>query len=277
MRNILALTDYSTLSELAVNAAFKLAKQYEAGLTIYHNSIKGDLIEFREKEEILIKNIDQSTEKSVTNLAVWKSLAKEHEIQPTILIGSGKIQKNIAIIVQKYAIDMIVMGSSGAGGKKEYLWGSNTQRVVENVDCPVLVIKKEMADYRLDNIVFASSFNIEDKEVFTYFLDLIKPPKDATIHLLTIDTISFFNQPSSLMKEVFKDYEKLALPYKTETHFYPGYSVDAGIRKFLKEVQPDILVMSNRVNKPIKHALQGNETLRAVNHSEFPVLTIDYK
>ena len=277
MRHILALTDYSSLSELSVIAAFKLAKQYEAKLTIYHNAIKGDLLEYKDAEDIQIKTIDQNAENKVTNMAVWKALAAEHKIQPTILFGAGKIIQNIDKIVEKYEIDMIIMGSSGAGGKKEYLWGSNTQRVVENVDCPVLIIKKEMADYRLDNIVFASSFNKEDKEVFTYFLDLIKPPKDATIHLLTVDTISFFNQPSPLMKEVFKDYQELALPYKTESHFYPGYSVDAGIRKFLKEVQPDILVMSNRFNKPIKHALQGNETLRAVNHSEFPVLTIDYK
>ena len=277
MRSILALTDYSTLSEFAITAAFKLAKQYGAELTIFHNSMAGELIEYGVEHDLQIKTIEPNSEDNTSNLVAWNALATEHKIQPTILFGSGKILKNIDHIVQKYDIDIIIMGSTGAGGKKEYLWGSNTQRVVENVDCPVLIIKKEMSDYRLDNIVFASSFNKEDKEVFSYFLNLINPPKDAIIHLLTVDTDSFFNQPSPLMKEVFKDYQKLAQPYKTEAHFYQGYSVDAGIRKFLHEVNPDILVMSNRFNKPIKHALQGNETLRAVNHSEFPVLTIDYK
>ena len=44
MKHILTLTDFSKVAENAVEAAFVFAKQYDADLTIYHNSVDGDLI-----------------------------------------------------------------------------------------------------------------------------------------------------------------------------------------------------------------------------------------
>lgn len=37
-------------------------------------------------------------------------------------------------------IDLIIMGSNGATGIKEIIFGSNTLKVIRNVDCPILVI-----------------------------------------------------------------------------------------------------------------------------------------
>lgn len=169
------------------------------------------------------------------------------------------------------------MGSSVAGGKKEYVWGSNTEKIVKHVDIPVMVIKKPIKKYTLNNIVFASSFDTNERDILKYALNLLQPPKDAVIHLLSVDTSSFFTQPMGLMKTAMKEIETLVEPYNTKSHFYVDYSIEAGIRHFLEEVQPDILIMSNKNEKPIKRFLSGNNTIRAINHSDFPVLSIDYR
>ncbi|MDF1698417.1 MAG: universal stress protein [Saprospiraceae bacterium] len=277
MKHILTLTDFSQLAENAVEAAFLFAKKYGAELTIYHNSEDGDLIMYELVGDPEIEHF--TLKKSITTPPVskWKQLAKKHNVTARYLTGSADFIKKIFDITEILEIDLIVMGSSGAGGRKEIIWGSNTEKVVKHVDIPVLVIKKPITDYRLKNIVFASAFDTKEKEVLKFALNLLNPPADATIHLLSIDTSSFFTQPMALMKTAMEDFVEVAKPYIVKKHFYKDYSIDAGIRHFMEDVKADLLVMSNRNEKPIKRMISGNNTLKAINHSDFPVLSIDYR
>lgn len=277
MKHILTLTDFSEVAEDAVRSAFRFASDNNARLTIYHRLHKSDTVQINPENRTSIVSMDREATPRSRYLDKWYAIAKEHKVKLDYVLGQGSLVKDIRTIAENRNIDLIIMGSKGAAGKKEYLWGSHAERVIENVDCPVLVLKKPMKDYRLDNIVFASSFDEKDKPVFQFFLDFIKPPTDSVIHLLLVNTLSYFSQPTILVKEAMADFEELAKPFNVQSHFYPDYSVDAGIRHFLKEVDPDILVMSNKYNKPLKHALSGSETIRAVNHTDFPILSVDYK
>lgn len=277
MKHILTLTDFSDIAENAVEAAFVFAKQYGADLTIYHNSVDGDLIMYELMGEPEIEHFTINESVRTAPISRWKALAKKHDVVARYVTGSADFIKKIFDITAILEIDLIIMGSSGAGGRREIIWGSNTEKVVKHVDIPVLVIKKPIDRFKVDNIVFASSFDTNEREVLKYALDLIKPPADATVHLLSIDTSSFFTQPMALMKSAMKEFETIAAPYKAKSHFYKDYSVEAGIRHFMEEVQPDLLIMSNRNEKPVKRFLQGSNTIKAINHSDFPVLSIDYR
>ena len=277
MKQILTLTDFSAIAEGAVEAAFIYAKQFGAELTIYHNSVDGDLIMFELIGDPEIEHFTLNNQIKTAPIDKWKQLARKHNVTARYLTGSADFIKKIFDITAILEIDLIVMGSAGAGGRKEIIWGSNTEKVVKHVDIPVLVIKKPIKKYRLDNIVFASAFDTSDREVLTYALKLLKPPSSATIHLLSIDTSSFFTQPMALMKTAMKEFESLVEPYNVKSHFYKDYSIDAGIRHFMEDQNADLLIMSNRNEKPIKRLLSGNSTIKAINHSEFPVLSIDFR
>lgn len=276
MKNILTLTDYSPVAENAVEASYVFSKSYKTNLYIYHNSTDGDLIEYSLANTNAL-NITSLEDNSDCPIEKWKELSINHQVNATLLHGSGNLLKNVESIIKKYNIDLVIMGSTGAGGKKEYIWGTNTEKVIHEIDCPVLVIKKPMNDYRIDNIVFASSFDSNEREVFKFAMNLLSPPKDATVHLLSIDTLSYFTQPTIVMKQAMKEFEELAAPYKVKSHFYQDYSIDAGIRHFLQEIKPDLLIMSNKDTSPVKRFIKGSNTIRAVHHADFPVLTIDYK
>lgn len=276
MKNILTLTDYSSIAENAVETAFVFSKNYNTNLYIYHNNIDGEVTEYN------LSNTDKlsfTTLKGELNCPIvnWKELCNEYNVNATVLQGYGNLVKNVSDIIDKYGIDIVIMGSIGAGGKDEYIWGTNTEKVIHEVDCPVLVIKRPMTDYRIDNVVFASSFDTNEREAFQFALNLLSPPKDAMIHLLSVDTLSYFTQPTVIMKKAMKEYEILASPYKVKSHFYKDYNIDAGIRHFLQEIKPDVLIMSNKNTNPIKRFIRGSNTIRAVHHADFPVLTIDYK
>jgi len=277
MKNILTLTDFSQVAESAVESAFVFADQYNADLSIYHNGKKGTLTEYDLNKDSIISIESNLTNAKDSALDRWRYLSDKYKVNVSIIIGNGDIYDNVATVINNKEIDLVIMGSTGAGGKEEYIWGSTTEKVIQEIDCPVLVIKRPMSDYRIDNIVFASSFDTSEREVLQYALDLLSPPQDARIHLLSIDTLSYFTQPTVIMKQAMKEFENICKPYHTESHFYKDYSVDAGIRHFLEEIKPDVLIMSNKNSNPIKRFIKGSNTIRAVNHADFPVLTVDYK
>jgi len=272
MKRILSLTDFSELAETGVVTAFELAKE---AVIIYHKL---------EKDALMSLSLEQSQRLDFLNTPSqadcferWKVLAKEKATKAQAIFSADDLLSKVGEIVEQLDIDLIVMGSTGAGGKEAYIWGSNTERVVQSVHCPVLVVKGPMQDFRLDSIVFASSFDQQEKDVLEYALKLIQPEADAMIHLLSIDTSSYFAQTTQVMQAAMKDFVEVAKPWATKRHFYKDASIDSGIRNFMEEVKPDLLIMSNKFNKPLKYAFTGNQAIRMVNHSDFPVLTIDYK
>ena len=58
------------------------------------------------------------------------------------------------------------MGSHGTSGIEEVLIGSITEKVVRLSEIPVLVIKKNIRDFKFNNFVLASDFSKEIKKPF---------------------------------------------------------------------------------------------------------------
>ena len=54
-------------------------------------------------------------------------------------------------------MDLVVMGSHGARGLRGVV-GSNTQKVVRIAPMPVLVIKHQIDDFQVNDMVYASNF-----------------------------------------------------------------------------------------------------------------------
>lgn len=94
--------------------------------------------------------------------------------------------------IRKKSIDMVVMGSQGASGLKEFLLGSNTQKVVRMSPAPVLVIKENLPkDFQVKKMVFASDFREEVMDQFKVFVEIARV-LEAKLSLLFVNTPSNF-------------------------------------------------------------------------------------
>ncbi|WP_235296431.1 universal stress protein [Portibacter marinus] len=268
MKKIAALIDIDSRINSILESAFMLAEQHQAELVIYH---------FLDKEEKLTIT-DSKLTMNETNLTDrCKIYAVAYDVDYTIQVGTGKFKKAVNDLIKAEGIDLIVMGSNGISDLKEQVFGSHAEKVIENISCSVLIIKDIKLNKTIKDVVFASSYNEMDKEVFRYFLNFFKLPKDAMIHLLMVDTYSFFNQPTLVVKEQFEGFAKLARPYSTKKHFYHGISVEEGITRFMEEEKPDLLIMSNKYSRLIRSAFSSGSKMVATFHqNQFPFLAIDY-
>ena len=142
MKNILVPTDFSACAAFATEAAIDLAVIYGAKVHLFHcisSSRDWGLLSPDEKKE---SNEYQRKAKNVELLLKeWEQKAKEKNVVLSSSYVSGNLLRSIENIIEELSIDAVVMGSYGASGKNEYFIGSNTQKVVRAVHCPVFIIK----------------------------------------------------------------------------------------------------------------------------------------
>lgn len=257
MKNLLIPTDFSECAGEAVKTGFELAQRLHAKVHLFHyHSEKAGKASAEEKLEEIRRRFPEA-----------ESTAHSQ--------NGANLRDSIREYVEKNGIDLIVIGSHGISGKSEYFIGSHTQKVVRTVRCPILVIKKapEALDFR--KVVFASSFNENEKEAFLRFKEFVKHfiPE---IHLVAIHTSTFFEAPYAVMKEAQEDFRALSHPFKCQIHLFRDFTVDSGIRAFAEEIGADLIGISNHHRHPIRRMLTGSNVEALVNHAEVPVLSIDY-
>jgi nucleotide-binding universal stress UspA family protein len=267
MKNILVPTDFSACAGFAVDAATKLAKKFDSVLHIMH-ALPNTSQEQKPEET------QQANENAQTLLQRLADQAGDLDV--VLTVTTGKLKEAMKTYLQDHQVDMVVMGSHGAGGKQEFFIGSNTQKVIRTVHCPVLVIKEKLEDIDFNKVVFASNFNINEKDAFLRFKDFVKHfiPE---IHLVMVHTSSLFDPPYTLSQSVMNDFKELCHPFATHTHIYRDFTIERGIRGFAEDIGAKLIGISNSNRSPLKRMLIGSNVEALVNHSRLPVLSIDYK
>jgi nucleotide-binding universal stress UspA family protein len=275
IKNIFVPTDFSACAGYATDAAMKFAGRFGSTVHLYncldlpwnwHTMTAAERAERPEKLQ-LIENSE----------ILLKKLKEDHSnIEITTVISGGNLLENITNYVKKYGIDIMIMGSHGANGKNECFIGSNTQKAVRLVQhCPVLVVKNKIDNLDFKQVVYASSFNVNERETFLKFKKLMMP-FNPVIHLLTVHTSTFFDAPYIVQNAAMEDFIKLVEPLACKKHILSDFSVDSGSRFFAEEIGADLIGISNHYRHPLIRMLVGSNVEALVNHANVPVMTVDY-
>ena len=164
------------------------------------------------------------------------------------------------------------MGSKGHSEFEEILIGSNTEKIVRTSKTPVIVVKKDSNKFKLKNLVFASNFKEENKEVFSKFIDFATI-FDSKIHLLKINTPANF-QGTSEAKHKIKDFiSNFNLP-KHKINVYSDVSVEKGILNFSKDINADLIALSTHGRSGLAHFFTGSVTKNLTKNALKPMFTI---
>ena len=275
---ILVPTDFSMYADYAIDAAIKIGKHMDAEIHLYHSA---DLPDDWEDLPSEIRYKDTFNKPR----AIWvrnklngiRAEIETHGLSSEIHYTVGKFVQNIREITDKIDFDLIIMGSHGISGKEEWFVGSNTQKVIRKLHHKVLVIKEDIQKVCFDEVLFVTGLFEDDKEAFKRFLYFVKPFNPRTIHVMSVDTTSFFSQPSNVMHAALKDFEAIAEDSNIETHFYKDYSIVTGVTKFADENNIDLIAISNQVRHPLKRVFSGSNVEMLINRAHVPLLSIDYK
>ena len=139
LKKLLVATDFSSNSELALQYGLSLAQEYQAELHLVHvisgaRSSEAEIAWTSEENEGAYHAAARRLHESVpTEVHLWSDV--------THAVREGRAYREIVSYAVEKEMDLICLGAHGQGFKLETLFGTNTDRVLRQSPCPVLVVR----------------------------------------------------------------------------------------------------------------------------------------
>ena len=273
MKNILVPTDFSEQAENALKVAAQFAKTYNADIYLLHML------------ELPMQLIDPTSNNNSQNLPeslFFMKLAHKRfeEVLASDYLEGVTVHETVHFheafdgimeVSKEHDCDLIIMGSHGATGFKEMFIGSNTEKVVRYSEIPVLVIKQEIPNFRVDNFIFATDFSEETKRPFNEAVKFANKI-DANIHLVYINTANKFKTTEEAEKKMSNFLE--GMESKTfKLHIYNDRTIEEGILNYAQSIDAGLIGISTHGRKGLAHFFNGSLSEDIVNHAKRPVIT----
>ncbi|MEI9920156.1 MAG: universal stress protein [Bacteroidota bacterium] len=192
-------------------------------------------------------------------------------IKSTLEIRFNSVLDAILDVMSKIPIELIVMGTNGANGMKEILWGSNTERVVRFSPVPVIAVRNAPDIASVRNIIFPSDLELGQGDLVERVKDL-QSFFNAKLHLLWVNTPGHF-VPDPVIHEKMKEFvnhyhlSNFTLIIRNDTN------VESGVASYLHDSKADLVAMGTHGRKGLNHLFSGSVAEDVVNHIQCPVWT----
>ncbi len=270
MKKIIVPIDFSDQSEYALKVAATLAKKHGSEILAIHmlelnqaalTSSEG----FHPKQTVFLIKLAEKRFSEFLNKPYLEKLT----ITP--IIKHFKVFSELNDVAKEHQVELIVMGSHGSDGMKELFVGSNAEKVVRNSDIPVMVVKNELENFKVERFVFASDF--KEDSLLAYkkaknFAELLKADFEPV----------YINTPGDNFLSSKDAYERinkfLALAKEgKQVEVYNDYNVEKGIMNYSETVNADMIGIPTHGRKGLSHFFMGSIGEDLANHSKIPVVT----
>jgi nucleotide-binding universal stress UspA family protein len=274
MNRLLVPVDFSEQSIHAFRFALDIADRskgtvrllHAITLPVLHNS---SLVPVAALKRDLIQELKLAAEKK------FQLLIDEFNtcgIKIETCVHSGTIQSTILHIIESEDIDLVVMGTKGVTGMREWMIGSNTEKIVRTSPAPVIAVKNYPGGRPIKHIVFPINADTERQEELIMKVKALQDFFRATLHIIWVNTSALFKADSDARKQLTAFATRFMLKDFTINIF--NYSnEEAGILEFTKQINGDLIAMGTHGMTGIAHLFAGSVTEDIVNHVRYPVWT----
>jgi nucleotide-binding universal stress UspA family protein len=143
-------------------------------------------------------------------------------------------------MVENEGINIIVMGTKGATGAKELLFGSNTVHIIKKAKCPIIAVPDGFAYETPKEILFPTDYEISYRTKALKELLYLATEHISRIDVLHVATGQALTDSQVANKEKL---EKLLKPFANVFHEMPNNEIINGINEFQLKNKINLLVM----------------------------------
>jgi nucleotide-binding universal stress UspA family protein len=248
MKRIMVPTDFSPTAEKAFRFAVDIASKTGGTVILYHvyTPLQSTFIETESKRETINKQTESILLKRMQRLKK-KVTAPFTGVTVSTVLGRTPVITNILGFAEHNQVDLLVMGTQGAGGLKKKLIGSIAARIIDNADIPVLLVPEKYEWKEPRQVVYTSGYLASDRNALAVLLPLAALYAAATtiIHLYDIyagDEIkekNNFDDYAFAMQREFSEYKLTFRLMKTA-------SVTETMENLVNEIDYDMVAMVRR-------------------------------
>lgn len=217
-----------------------------------------------------VKDLAKAQLRAVKERAIVETTNAQHEFKT--IFTTDTLIDSITSSVKKYNIDMVVMGTKGATGAKEFLFGSNTVTVIKKVRLsPLLLVPNNYKFATPERIAFPTDLNRP------YGSELLSIMSLAHLHNSAIE-ILHINAKDNLTDVQHSNVEKLKLSLKDFEHrlnWMPNFDTkEAAIIDFIDKNNIDLLAMINYEHSFFENLINEPVINKLGFHSEVPFMVV---
>ncbi|MEJ5995286.1 universal stress protein [Pedobacter sp. Du54] len=277
MEKILIPTDFSKCAAIAIDFAMQSAKIDAIELSLVHvmelyPAIYGDPSGFAASYPLIYR---EDMEKQLKDLK--DQLMRKGSLHISATIYEGPISSGIVQAQKDQHADLILMGTNGASGLQEKLFGSGTGAVIGSANVPVLAIPCKYKWKRPRKIVLATNGFEKQPAVIEYILNFIRFYK-AEFHIVVF-TNDKKDKALTLVEHQYQlnSYqEKIKSQYGIDavTNHIHGLDLEASLDEYIRKEQIDVLAMVTHKRKLFEGIFNPSTTRRVSYHTTVPLLAI---
>ncbi|MER3318291.1 MAG: universal stress protein [Allomuricauda sp.] len=179
----------------------------------------------------------------------------------------------IESISQKENIDFIVMGTQGATGAREILFGSNTVHVIQKAGIPVLAVPSDFEYKPPSNILFPTDYEVDYKKANLDFLLKFSKLWHSKLHIMHVTTPDGLDLDQANHKTYL---EGLLLEQNHKFYDLPDQELIEAINGFQKETPVEMLTMVKNKHSFIERLFVEPVIKNIGLHTKVPFLVLPY-
>jgi nucleotide-binding universal stress UspA family protein len=281
IKKILVPIDFSETSLTALDHAVYIAKLNTADITLinvvestysYAPSTDYTALSFTNLESYEKSVVKQSKEHLIK---LAQKIKKKEGVNIISIVTTGWVKEEILDTAESTKADIIIMGTHGVKGFREFITGSNTFRVVNEAKCPVLSVRKNTEQPGFKNILLPFRDKPHSREKVDYAIKMAEL-YGAKIHVLGIDTDEdkeHFKKIELEATQIKRIIEKHGIGCNVKVKSSP-YLAEK-VLKYAKKKNIDMVVIMADIDRMrISEYFMGPFAQQMVNHSPIPVLSI---
>ncbi|GAB4157529.1 MAG: universal stress protein [Winogradskyella sp.] len=247
MKKILLPTDFSDNAWNAITYALQLYKNEKCNFILLNTYTpiiyQIEYMQSSEPQFQLMETIKETSKKRLQGL-VEKIESKfynpNHKF--TTISSFNTLIGEISQLYEGNVMDLIIMGTKGASGVKEVLFGSNTMHVLNNVKCPVIAIPSDFDFEKPHELLFPTDYEVEFKD--QHLDPLLEIAKLYNIRI----NIMHVHYGESLTERQENNRQKLEKKFKHVAHLFhkiKNQNIPEAITEFQIKTRINLLVMIN--------------------------------
>jgi nucleotide-binding universal stress UspA family protein len=284
LTKILVTTDFSEVSDRALDYAIALARHYDARIYLAH-VITPDPFKFAEPQlaEATYEKVRQAAEEGMTDILISGKLrGVPHEV----LLEEGNVWPTLEKLIVEHEIDLVVAGTHGHGKVQKTLIGSVAEEIFRQANTAVLTVGPAVKgntqkEIELSHILFATDFGPGAEKAAAHAFSLAQEHNAHLTMLHVVESAAACTTEESVarQREINIVRIKKLMPPGTENWCKPEFRVTFGlaVEEILigaKESKADLIVMGAKPRKSLAGHAPLTIAYNVVTKSTCPVLTV---
>ena len=272
LAKILVATDFSEMSDRALEQALSLARDYNSRIFLAH-ILPLDVQRVPEITEVSRGKMRRLAQEGMERIVASNRLLSVPHEQ---IIEAGPLWPSIEALIKKHGIDLIVVGTHGKSLVHKILIGSSAEEIFRQARIPVLTVgpaawREPLYGVKFKNILFATAFGVGAEREAAYAFSL------AQEHHSRLTLLHVQQRPDEEQAIVHQLQE--LVPAGVDLHCLPLFRVEQGdpvneIFRVAEDTQADLIVIGAKSRKGLAGHMPHTTAYRVVCRASCPVLTI---